>query len=167
MNQKFTLEFYLNGRSTKAEILPTMTLLDFLREELGIKSPKYGCGWGSCGACTVLVDGNPILSCLTFAISVDGKHVTTLEGLGNSQNLHLIQKAFLESFASQCGFCTPAIILVTKALLDKKPQPTEQDIIDSLDGNLCRCTGYLSIISAIKKSSELLLKQGEKNGRSW
>jgi len=128
---------------------PLETLLDFLRRHyyLGVKD---GCRDGQCGACTVLVDGRPISSCLYLAIRAEGKHITTIEGLGKPGNLNIIQQAFLETGAVQCGYCTPGMILSTKALLDKNSQPTEEEIKTALDGNLCRCTGYVKIIEAVK-----------------
>lgn len=137
---------------------PLETLLDFLRRHyyLGVKD---GCREGQCGACTVLVDGRPINSCLYLAIRAEGKHITTIEGLGKPGNLNIIQQTFLETGAVQCGYCTPGMILSTKALLDKNSQPTEEEIKIALDGNLCRCTGYVKIIGAVKLAATKLRQE--------
>jgi len=119
----------------------------------GYKSIKFGCGEGTCGTCTVLVDGNAHLSCLTFTALMVNKEITTLEGLGDFDNLHPLQKAFIDEGAVQCGYCTPGMILSAKALLDKNPSPSEEEIKKALDGNKCRCTGYVSIIKAIQKAA--------------
>jgi len=145
-----TVSLKLNGKPVARAVRPFTTLLHFLREELNVKSVKYGCGEGACGACTVLVDGEPMLSCLLLAASVEGKEITTLEGLGTPSNLHPLQKAFMEHFATQCGYCTPGMILVAKALLDKVPTPTRDEIAEALSGNLCRCTGYIHILNAVE-----------------
>jgi carbon-monoxide dehydrogenase small subunit len=149
-----TVSFILNGESTEVEIEPHLTLLQLLRDGLGLTGTKEGCGMGECGACTVLLDGKTINSCIFPAMEVDGKSVTTIEGLTDAQgNLHPIQKAFIEYGAIQCGFCTPGMVLSAKALLDENPKPSEEEIRHHVAGNLCRCTGYLQIVQAIKAAS--------------
>jgi carbon-monoxide dehydrogenase small subunit len=152
---KKTLSFVLNGEPVHLEIEPHLTLLQLLREEFGLTGTKEGCGMGECGACTVLVDGAGINSCIFPAMEAEGKSVTTIEGLTDLQgNLHPIQKAFIEYGAVQCGFCTPGMLLSAKALLDENPKPTEDEIRNGIAGNLCRCTGYTQIVQAIKAVSE-------------
>lgn len=156
---KKTISFVLNGEPTELEIAPDLTLLQLLRDALGLMGTKEGCGMGECGACTVLLDGKTVNSCIFPAMEVDGKNVTTIEGLTDAQgNLHPIQKAFIEYGAIQCGFCTPGMVLSAKALLDENPKPTEEEIRNGIAGNLCRCTGYLQIVQAIKAASGQLLK---------
>ena len=151
---KKTLRFTLNGEPTELQIEPHLSLLQLLRDGLGLTGTKEGCGMGECGACTVLLDGKTINSCIFPAMEADGKSVTTIEGLTDAQgNLHPIQKAFIEYGAIQCGFCTPGMVLSAKALLDENPKPTEEEIRDGIAGNLCRCTGYLQIVQAIKAVS--------------
>jgi aerobic-type carbon monoxide dehydrogenase small subunit (CoxS/CutS family) len=145
---RITLE--INGKMITSEANPTEKLLDFLRK-LGYKSVKAGCREGDCGACTVLFNGNPIRSCLMFALQADGAKIETLEGITPEEGLHPIQKAFLDEGAVQCGFCTPGMVLTTKALLEKNETPTEEDIREALKGNLCRCTVYVQQINAVKK----------------
>ncbi len=148
------IRFKLNGREIEAEVEPNTLLLNLLREHLHLTGAKYGCGIGECGACTVLLDGEPILSCLTLAVEVDGREVTTIEGLARDGELHPLQRAFLEEGAVQCGFCTPGMILTAKALLDENPNPSEDEIREYLKGNLCRCTGYVNIVKAVKRAAE-------------
>ena len=130
-----------------------MTLLDFLREELGMKGTKKGCDSGQCGACTIIMDGKPINACLVLATQADGKEILTIEGLSSGKRLHPLQEAFAEEGAVQCGFCTPGMILSAKALLDDKKDPSEEEIREALSGNLCRCTGYVKIIKAVQKAA--------------
>jgi len=151
---KKTIRFVLNGESTEIEIEPHLTLLQLLRDRVGLTGTKEGCGMGECGACTVLLDGKTVNSCIFPAMEVDEKSVTTIEGLTDAQgNLHPIQKAFIEYGAIQCGFCTPGMVLSAKALLDENPKPSEEEIRHGVAGNLCRCTGYLQIVQAIKAAS--------------
>jgi len=151
---KQTITFNLNGEPVEVEIEPHLTLLQLLRDKLEMTGTKEGCGMGECGACTVLLDGKTINSCIFPALEVEGRNVTTIEGIMDSQgNLHPIQKSFIEHGAIQCGFCTPGMILSAKALLDENPNPSEEEIRNGIAGNLCRCTGYLQIIKAIKESS--------------
>lgn len=152
---KQTIKFVLNGEPVEVEIEPHLTLLQLLRDKLELTGTKEGCGMGECGSCTVLIDGRTVNSCIFPALEVEGKKVTTIEGLTDPQgNLHPIQKAFIDYGAVQCGFCTPGMVLSAKALLDENPKPTEEEIRHGIAGNLCRCTGYLQIIQAIKAVSE-------------
>jgi carbon-monoxide dehydrogenase small subunit len=151
---KQTIKFILNGEPVEVEVEPHLTLLQLLRDKLELTGTKEGCGMGECGACTVLLDGKTVNSCIFPALEVGGKKVTTIEGLTDAQgNLHPIQKAFVDHGAIQCGFCTPGMVLSAKALLDECPKPTEEEIRHGIAGNLCRCTGYLQIIQAIKAVS--------------
>jgi len=143
------LKFELNGTRVSLSILPDELLLDTLRDRLGLTGTKQGCEIGECGACTVLLDGKPVCSCLMLAASVNGRRVLTIEGLkGPDGKLHPVQEAFVESGAIQCGFCTPGMILSVKALVDENPDPTREDVVTAIAGNLCRCTGYTKIIDA-------------------
>ena len=154
--------FTVNGRTHEEIIESNMTLLDLLRDKLGLTGTKEGCtGSGNCGACTVLVDGKPILSCLTLAWAVRGKNILTIEGLAEGTTLHPIQKAFLDKGAVQCGYCTPGMILSAKALLDEKADIGEMDVREALAGNLCRCTGYVKIIDAVLDAAESTGKGGK------
>ena len=151
---KQTIIFTLNGEPIEIEVESHLTLLQLLRDKLELMGTKEGCGMGECGTCTVLLDGKTINSCIYPALEVDGKGVITIEGLSDSQgNLHPIQKAFIENGAIQCGFCTPGMVLSAKGLLDENLKPTEEEIRNGIAGNLCRCTGYLQIIQAIKIAS--------------
>ncbi len=146
---KQEIAIVVNGKSYKFMVEPHRTLLEVLRDELGLTGAKYGCGQGECGACSVLVNGKPVLSCLALAIAMHGKEITTIEGLAKGGRLHPLQQAFIDHGAIQCGFCTPGMILTAKALLDEKPGASEQDVKEYLKGNLCRCTGYTKIIAAV------------------
>ncbi len=145
-------EVYLNvnGQEYRLYVDPHVTLLDVIRDEIGLKGTKRGCDLGECGACTVLIDGKPYNSCLILPVEVQGKEILTIEGLVEDGKLHPIQQAFIEQGAIQCGFCTPGMVLVAKALLDEDPSPSEEKIKEALSGNLCRCTGYTSIVRAIQ-----------------
>lgn len=148
------LKFRLNGRPVELDVPPGRRLLDVLREDLGLTGTKEGCGEGECGACTVVVDGNPRLSCLTLAIQVEGKDVLTVEGLAQSGALHPLQEAFIETAGVQCGFCTPGFLMAAYALLLRNPTPTRQEVREWLSGNLCRCTGYEQIVEAVLRAAE-------------
>ena len=151
---KRNLGFTLNGEPVQVDIEPHLMLLQVLRDRLELTGTKEGCGMGECGACTVLLDGKAVNSCIFPALEVEGKSVTTIEGLADAKGgLHPIQKAFIEIGAIQCGFCTPGMVLSAKALLDENPKPTEEEIRNGIAGNLCRCTGYLQIVQAIKAAS--------------
>jgi len=151
---KREIEFTINGKKRKLTVSPNDLLLNVIREDLGLYGTKYGCGTGECGACTVLMDGKPVLSCLTLAVWADKKTITTIEGIGTDESPHPLQETFVEAGAVQCGYCTPGIILSAKALLDKNPNPTEDDIKTAIGGNLCRCTGYVKIIEAIQLAAK-------------
>jgi len=156
---KYKLSFTLNGLSVELLVKPTETLLEVLRDKLNVKSPKQGCNTGDCGACTVLFNQMPIRSCIALALTVDGQSITTLEGLMEGNRLHPLQKSFYEQNAFQCGFCTPGMIISAKALLDKNPSPTKEEIKKGLSGNLCRCTGYAKIIDAVMAASKEMATQ--------
>jgi aerobic-type carbon monoxide dehydrogenase small subunit (CoxS/CutS family) len=147
---KQILSFVLNGSPVDVVVTPTETLLDVLREKLGVTGPKRGCDDGDCGTCTVLIDGQPVRSCLTIALTVGGKSVLTVEGLSQNGDLHPLQKAFHEHGAVQCGFCTPGMLVTAKALLDTYPNPTRDEIRGYMSGNLCRCGSYEEIVEAIQ-----------------
>jgi carbon-monoxide dehydrogenase small subunit len=149
------IEMELNGRPITVQAAPGAMLAEVLRQA-GALSVKTGCNEGTCGACTVLLDGRPVASCITFAAQAHGRQVTTVEALGTPTSPHPIQKAFVEAGAVQCGFCTPGMILSTKALLDRHPSPTPEQICEALDGNLCRCTGYVKIIDAVQAAAARL-----------
>jgi aerobic carbon-monoxide dehydrogenase small subunit len=144
----------VNGTRYEAQIKPWATLLDVLREEIGLTGTKEGCGVGECGACTVLLDGKPVNACLILAAEAEGKEITTIEGLAQGDKLHPIQQAFVEIGGLQCGFCTPGMVLSTKALLDKNPNPSDDEIKKGLEGNFCRCTGYTKIIESVRAAAE-------------
>lgn len=147
------VQFRLNGSDRAAFVDAADNLLNTLRRAVGDFSPKYGCGQGTCGVCTVLVDGEPQLSCLTLAVACEGRSIETTSGLANGPDLHPLQTAFMEHFAAQCGFCTPGMLMAAKALLDQNPNPTRQDVVEAIAGNICRCTGYEPIINAILAAS--------------
>ena len=146
----------VNNKEYEISIESNWTLLYVLREVLGLTGTKEGCGTSDCGACKVIIDGKAVNSCSVKAINMEGKRIETIEGLGNSTNLHPIQEAFVEAGAIQCGFCTPGMIMSSKALLDENPVPEEEEIREALSKNLCRCTGYVKIIEAVKLASEKL-----------
>ena len=146
----------INGEFVKADVQPRETLLDFLRDRLALKGAKRSCDVQVCGACAVLLDGKPVSACCTLAYEAHNRRVTTIEGLSHNGKLHPIQRAFLDSVAVQCGFCTAGMVLTVKSLLDEHPQPTTAQIKAYLDGNLCRCTGYWNIIAAVKQAAQLL-----------
>jgi carbon-monoxide dehydrogenase small subunit len=146
---KTPLQFRHNGRDAAIFVDGAASLLTALRDEIGDFSPKFGCGQGGCGACTVLIDGEPILSCITLAESVAGKSIETADGLKNGPSLHPLQTAFMENFAAQCGYCTPGMLMAAKALLDRNPAPTRVEVVEAISGNICRCTGYEPIVNAI------------------
>lgn len=151
--KNLNLTFNLNGHEVSTKILPNLLLVDLLRDVLNLKGTKVGCREGECGACTVLLNGNPVNSCILPAMKVAGQSVITIEGLSPEDELDPIQQAFIDEGAIQCGFCTPAMVLTAKALLEKNPHPDESQIRQSLSGVLCRCTGYRKIIKAVQKAS--------------
>lgn len=148
----------MNGKEVQVEAPAGITLLRLLRDYLGLTGTKEGCGEGECGACTVLLDGVAVVSCLLPAAKAEGREVTTIEGLAQGQKLHPLQEAFISEGAVQCGFCTPGMILSAKALLDSNPRPTKDEIKEALSGNLCRCTGYSQIVRAVEKAAEVMAK---------
>ena len=146
---KHKIRFTINGEVKEIEVQPNKTLLKMLREDLDLIGAKEGCGAGECGACTVLVDNEPVNSCLMLAVEADGKEILTIEGLSDGVNLDPLQESFIEHNALQCGYCTPGMVMSAKALLNRNPHPTEEDVKEALAGNLCRCTGYQCIINAV------------------
>ena len=152
--------FTLNGREARAEITPEETLLHMLRNSFGLLGTKEACGQGECGACTVIINGKTVTSCIYPAAKVAGKTVTTIEGLEKDGVLHPIQQAFIDAGAVQCGYCIPGMVLSAKALLDQNPTPTEEEIARGLSGNICRCTGYTKIISAVRLAAERMRGDG-------
>ena len=155
------IRFTLNGEETDVSFAPYKTLLEVLREDLGHMGTKHGCELGECGACAVLLDGKPVLSCLMLALECDGRQVLTVEGLGEDGRLHPLQDAFADLGAAQCGYCTPGILVTAKALLDGNPQPSRDQIREALSGNLCRCTGYLQIFEAVEAAMLKIAEQGK------
>ena len=147
---KYPVSFILNGIPVDAYVKPTETLLDVLRERLNVKSPKRGCDAGDCGACTVILDGEPVRACLTIALTVEGKKVNTVEGLMKYGELDPLQSAFLDANAAQCGYCAPGMLISAKALLDRNPHPSKEEIVQAISGNLCRCGGYTEVVEAVE-----------------
>ena len=158
--KKEIISFRINGRDYDAIITPAVTLYELLRT-LGLTGTKRSCGMGECGACTVLIDGAPMLSCSILAISVRDSEITTIEGMARGDRLHPIQQAFVDHGAMQCGFCTPGMVMTTKALLDENPNPTRHEVTEWLGGNLCRCGGYVKIIDSVLASAEMIGKENE------
>ncbi len=146
----------VNGEDYELLIPPNKTLLEVLREDLALTGTKEGCEDGTCGACTVLLDGKPVRSCLVLAVEAEGKEILTIEGLSKGEELHPLQEAFVNYGAVQCGFCTPGMILAAKSLLDSNPSPSEEEIRKAISGNLCRCTGYTKIVEAIAAAAQSL-----------
>jgi aerobic carbon-monoxide dehydrogenase small subunit len=155
LSTPLALSLSVNGRPCEARVEPRRSLLSFLREDCGLGGTKRGCEEGECGACVVLLDGRPVNACLVFAVEAEGRHVTTVEGLGDAQHLAPLQQAFLESGAAQCGFCIPGMLLCAHVLLQHEAQPDEAAIRQAIAGNLCRCTGYDRIVRAIRLAAEL------------
>jgi len=147
---KKVIELHVNGVAHEILVKPQQLLLDVLRDDLGLTGAKEGCGLGSCGACTVLLDGLPVLSCLTLVEAAVGKEITTIEGLAREGELHPLQESFVQHGAIQCGYCSPGMIMTSKALLDQVPNPTRDEIRLAIAGNLCRCTGYQKIVDAVE-----------------
>ena len=156
MTREITL--MINGDSYRIRVDPCQTLLEVLRDELLLTGTKEGCGKGDCGACTVILDGKAVNSCLVLAVACDGKSITTIEGLAKNGTLHPVQKAFIEEGAIQCGYCTPGMILSSLALLQKNNRPTEEEIRMGLKGNICRCTGYTKIVKAVAAASRKMAR---------
>ena len=156
---KKPISFVLNGSDTSVFVEQGGNLLDELRKNVGDLSAKYGCGQGTCGACTVLINGEPQLSCLVMAERVHGKTIETNSGLAEGPDLHPLQKAFVEGFAAQCGYCTSGMLMAAKALLNQNPEPTREQVAEAISGNLCRCTGYEPIIDAIMLAAESMRRR--------
>jgi carbon-monoxide dehydrogenase small subunit len=159
--EKGNATFIVNGKRYEVAIASHQLLVDVLRDQLGLTGTKFGCGTGDCGACTVLVDGEPVSSCLTLAIMVKGKNILTIEGLSEGDHLHPIQQAYVDNGAVQCGFCSPGMMLSTKALLDRNSSPSREEIKKGLAGNLCRCTGYVKILDAVAAAADALSQGGK------
>jgi carbon-monoxide dehydrogenase small subunit len=159
MKRREEVVLKVNGISYKVEIEPWRTLVEVLRETLGLTGTKKSCNEGECGACTVMMDGRPVASCLVLAVDAQGKEIVTIEGLSEGERLHPIQEAFLKHGAIQCGFCTPGMVISAKALLDQNPRPTVTEVRKAISGNLCRCTGYQHIVDSIMAASKMMEKK--------
>jgi aerobic-type carbon monoxide dehydrogenase small subunit (CoxS/CutS family) len=157
---KILVRLRVNGRRYEVAVRPAATLLDVLREELLLTGSHRGCDMGTCGCCTVLIDGRALLSCLTLAAEAEDKEITTIEGLHGPEKLHPVQEAFLSAGGSQCGFCTPGFIMTSVSLLRENPHPSEQEIREAISGNMCRCTGYVKIVDAVMRAAEELRGTG-------
>jgi len=151
---KHEIEITVNGKKRKLLVNANDLLLNVIRDDMVLTGTKYGCGIGECAACTVLMEGKPVLACMMLAVSAHGKNITTIEGLAKGDELAPIQQAFVDEGAIQCGFCTPAMVLTSQALLNENPSPTEEEIRDYLRGNHCRCTGYTAIVKAVRSCAE-------------
>jgi len=154
----------VNGRRVELAVKPHKTLLEVLREDLGLTGTKHGCELGECGTCTVLLDGKPVLSCLVLGLACDGHEVATIEGMARGADLHPLQETFADLGAAQCGYCTPGFLLTAQALLDKSPKPGRDEIKEALSGNLCRCTGYIKIYEAVEQAAEMLRRENGGGG---
>jgi aerobic carbon-monoxide dehydrogenase small subunit len=155
------IRFRVNGDSHELAVLPRESLLDVLRDKLNLTGTKKGCNEGDCGACTVIMDGRPVNSCLVLAVEADGSDIMTVEGLAWGPELHPLQEAFMKFGALQCGFCTPGMLMSAKALLDENPDPSEEEIRYALAGNICRCTGYTKIVQAISEVARAMKERGK------
>lgn len=160
-SKKITIRFTINGEKKQLDIPAGMTALEAIRDRLELKGTKEGCGIGECGACTIIVDGRAVNACLMFAAQLDGREILTVEGLARNGDLDPIQEAFAEKHAVQCGFCTPGLLMSTRALLSEKSNPDRSEIAKAISGNLCRCTGYHSIVIAIEDAARRQLKKGQ------
>ena len=159
MRSKKLFRLMVNGELREVAAYPSRTLLELLREDLGLPGTKHGCEVGECGTCTVLLDGQPALSCLLLPSELEGQHITTIEGMADGAELHPLQSSFADLGAAQCGYCTPGILLVAKALLEENPSPSRAEIEEALGGNLCRCTGYLKIFEAIEQAAAVKIEE--------
>ncbi len=156
---KRVIQFKLNGEDVEAYVQDNITMVDFLRKQMHLTGTKRGCEEGECGACTILLDGGAVASCLMLAVEADGHEITTIEGLQKDGVLHPLQREFVDKWALQCGFCTPGMIMSALSLLKENPHPTEQEIRDGIAGNLCRCTGYSKIVEAIDAAAKIMAKE--------
>jgi len=159
--KKLKIKFQVNEKDYAIEVNPGLSLLDVLRNQLGLTGTKRGCNAGDCGACTVIMDGKAVLSCLVPISRAAGKKIETVEGLAEGEKLHPLQEAFIECGAVQCGFCTPGMLISAKALLDKNPSPNREEVREALAGNLCRCTGYKKIVDAVMLASQRMTRGGQ------
>lgn len=159
--KRYHITIQLNGESREFTVEEQETLLHVLREKAGLTGAKKGCDLGECGACTVILDGRAVNSCCVFAVSADGKQVETIEGIGTEEHPHPLQQAFIDAGAIQCGFCTPGMIMAAKALLDRNPRPTKEEVRQAMSGNLCRCTGYEKIEQAIGMAAEVVARYAQ------
>jgi len=157
---KHKVQFIINGEQVEVDVEPRRTLLQVIRDDLGLTGTKEACDSGECGSCTVLVDGIPVYSCLILAVEAEGKNILTVEGLMEDEKLHPLQEAFRDYGAVQCGFCTPGMLLTAKAFLEGNPRPTEEEVRAAIAGNICRCTGYVKIVEAIQAAAENVRKEG-------
>jgi aerobic-type carbon monoxide dehydrogenase small subunit (CoxS/CutS family) len=155
-----TIQLSVNGKARSVDTEPERSLLEVLREDLGLTGTKYGCGEGQCGSCTVLLDGKPAFSCVTTVRAAEGRQIVTIEGLARGGRLHPVQQAFLDEGAVQCGYCTPGMVLQTVALLENHPKPTDAQIVDGLNGHLCRCSDYQRIMAAVRRAAAGAGKKG-------
>jgi carbon-monoxide dehydrogenase small subunit len=160
MERSMVVKLKVNGEWIEARVSPRRTLLDFIREDLNLTGTKKGCGRGDCGACVVLIDGRARTTCNLLVSKAQGREITTIEGLARATRLDPVQEAFIEAGAIQCGYCTPGMVLQAKDLLDRVPHPTDREIKEAIDGHICRCTGYVKIVEAIRLASERITKGG-------
>ena len=166
MDMERLIKLTINGDEYKFHVEPWRTLLEVIREKAGLTGAKEACGTGECGNCLVILDGRPVKSCIYLAVDADGKDITTIEGIADGEELHPIQKAFIDHGAIQCGFCTPGMILTAKSLLDHNPKPTKAEVQAALEGVLCRCTGYVQIVEAILAAGEAMARVNEPVGKA-
>jgi len=166
MSDQLTVTLTVNGVEYQRSVEPRMLLSDFLRHELGLTGTHVGCEHGVCGTCTILFDGQPVRSCLMFAVQADGHNLQTVEGLGSVDNLHPLQEAFREAHGLQCGFCTPGFLMTLLPFLEENPAPTDAEIREAIAGNLCRCTGYQHIVDAVRLAAEKMSAQNMRNHRA-
>ncbi len=160
--RKVTLSMVVNGQQVVRDVDPSMTLLHFLRDNLKLFGTKEACGEGECGACTIIMNGSAVTSCIILAVEAEGAEITTVEGLAKDGKLSILQEEFISQDALQCGFCTPGFLMSARALLNHNPNPTDEEIIEALSGNLCRCTGYVPILNAVKRTAERERKELER-----